>query len=65
MKVNDILKLLSKPEKLRLDYMFEKGDPDYIIMLVEGQRWFVGVHLYTLDHLIKIDTDGAWSIGKL
>jgi hypothetical protein len=63
--VSDLLGILKPEEKARLHHMFELGQPDFIIVTLPGkERWFIGVHLHYLEHLVLEDEDGSWAIGR-
>jgi hypothetical protein len=64
-KVSDLLQKLTKEQRTGLHHMFELGEPHFVIVIVDGVRWYVGVHLYQLDHLVPLDKEGSWSCGVL
>jgi len=45
--------------------MFELGQPHFVILMLSGSKYFVGVHLYQLEHLVKEQTEGSWSYGQI
>ncbi len=62
MKLSELIAKLTKEQKLAIKHMFDIGEPYFIIT---AERWFVGVHLYQLDHLVPSEVQGVWSCGEM
>lgn len=61
--ITEVLKLLSRNERKKLDYGFEQGISIYIL-LDNGTR-FVGVNTDTVPQLKPLVTAGRWTYGEI
>jgi hypothetical protein len=61
MNLQEALSQLSKGDKTRLEYNFERCEPDYV--RVAPDLW-LGVFLDKVDHLEVVEQDGRWALAK-
>ena len=58
--LKEALKELSKPDRDLLNYAFETGDSEYIVI----GEYFIGVNINN-SNLVITEQIGAWSIGHV
>lgn len=53
--------MLTQQQKQELDYSFESGDANYVLV----DDYFVGVHVVGNPNLEILEMKGAWSYGRI
>lgn len=60
--IKEALKSLTVDKRSLLDYAFENGLSEYVII---ANKWFIGVNVEGNPNLIVIETKGLWSFGEV
>lgn len=60
--IKEALATISKPERQMLDYAFENGVAEYVII---SKKWFIGVNIVNNPNIDILETKGLWSFGNI
>jgi hypothetical protein len=60
--IKEALAAISRSERQMLDYAFENGIADYVII---SKKWFIGVNLVNNPNITVLETKGLWAFGEI